>query len=110
MLHNQFTERNPVHGAWSVLALTFALAGCKSAQEKAEAAHASRMTDQHVKDFDADWEVISHQPNTATGFGATLFKLKSGFVDARKGTYEARGGDWRWGRLAVCRRRTPCAC
>lgn len=50
--------------------------------------HSSRMTDQQAIDFATDWDVISHQPNTATGFSATLFKLKPGRADAGKGTYE----------------------
>jgi pimeloyl-ACP methyl ester carboxylesterase len=50
--------------------------------------HSSRMTDQQAIDFAADWEVVKHQPNTATGFSATLFKLKPGRADASKGTSE----------------------
>ncbi len=36
--------------------------------------HSSRMTEQQAKDFAAEWKVVSHQPNTATGFSATLFE------------------------------------
>jgi len=52
--------------------------------------HSSRMTDQQAKDFAADWDVVAHQPNTATGFSATLFKLKPGRADPAKGTYEGQ--------------------
>ncbi len=57
---------------------------------KAGNGHSSRMTHQQAKDFEADWEVISHQANTATGFSATLFKLKQGRADASKGTHEGQ--------------------
>ncbi|WP_310739930.1 calcium-binding protein [Inhella proteolytica] len=36
--------------------------------------HSSRMTDQQAQEFANDWKVVSHQPNTATGFSATLFE------------------------------------
>jgi hypothetical protein len=36
--------------------------------------HSSKMTAQQALDFSKDWRVVSHQPNTATGFSATLFE------------------------------------
>ncbi|MFG6457419.1 calcium-binding protein [Roseateles sp. BYS96W] len=36
--------------------------------------HSSKMTAQQAKDFGENWRVVSHQPNTATGFSATLFE------------------------------------
>jgi hypothetical protein len=62
--------------------------------------HSSRMTaataqgvpleQTQAQQFINDWEVVSHQPNTATGFSATLFKLKPGRADPSKGTYEGQ--------------------
>jgi hypothetical protein len=52
--------------------------------------HSSKFTQKQAQDFSNDWEAISHQPNTATGFSATLFKLKAGRADASKGTYEGQ--------------------
>jgi pimeloyl-ACP methyl ester carboxylesterase len=36
--------------------------------------HSSRMTPAQAAKFVSEWKVISHQPNTATGFSATLFE------------------------------------
>ncbi|MCZ8255702.1 MAG: hypothetical protein O9327_08575 [Polaromonas sp.] len=36
--------------------------------------HSSRMTAVQAVQFAREWKVISHQPNTATGFSATLFE------------------------------------
>lgn len=36
--------------------------------------HSSRMTQEQAEKFVTEWKVISHQPNTATGFSATLFE------------------------------------
>lgn len=36
--------------------------------------HSSRMTKQQAEHFAKDWKVVSHQPNTATGFSGTLFE------------------------------------
>lgn len=48
------------------------------------------MTSEQAKSFAEDWMVVSHQPNSATGLSATLFKLKPGRADASKGTYEGQ--------------------
>ena len=34
--------------------------------------HSTRMTQQQAEQFAREWKVISRQPNTATGFSATL--------------------------------------
>ncbi|WP_269633615.1 hypothetical protein [Pelomonas sp. BJYL3] len=47
--------------------------------------HSSRMTTEQAKQFAAEWEVVSHQPNTATGFSATLFKWKGTTDDPIRG-------------------------
>lgn len=36
--------------------------------------HASKMTAAQAAQFASEWSVVSHQPNTATGFSATLFR------------------------------------
>ena len=36
--------------------------------------HSSKFTTQQAQDFKDNWRVVSHQPNTATGFSATLFE------------------------------------
>ena len=36
--------------------------------------HSSKMTTQQAIDFAENWRIVSHQPNTATGFSATLFE------------------------------------
>jgi hypothetical protein len=38
--------------------------------------HSSKMTAAQAKQFSEEWTVISHQPNTATGFSGTLFQYK----------------------------------
>lgn len=45
--------------------------------------HSSRMTTAQAAQFAQEWEVVSHQPNTATGFSATLFRCK--VSDAARG-------------------------
>ncbi len=45
--------------------------------------HSSRMTQKQAEQFAAEWDVVSHQPNTATGFSATLFRCK--VTDAARG-------------------------
>lgn len=37
---------------------------------------ATRMTEQMVNDFNSTWEIVTHLPNTSSGFSATLFKHK----------------------------------
>ena len=46
--------------------------------------HSSRMTTEQAKQFAQEWTVVSHQPNTATGFSATLFKY-TGTSDSDRG-------------------------
>jgi len=58
--------------------------------------HSSRMTAAQATQFTAEWEVVSHQPNTATGFSATLFRCKAN--DVARGMTE--------GQLVVCFRST----
>lgn len=36
--------------------------------------HSSKMTAAQATEFAQNWKVVSHQPNTATGFSATLFE------------------------------------
>ncbi|WP_269633617.1 hypothetical protein [Pelomonas sp. BJYL3] len=36
--------------------------------------HSSKMTTEQAKQFALEWKVVSHQPNTATGFSGTLFQ------------------------------------
>jgi len=36
--------------------------------------HASRFTGIAAKQFESEWEVVAHQPNTSTGFSGTLFR------------------------------------
>jgi len=43
----------------------------------------SRFTDTLSDQFISDWEVVAHQPNTATGFSGTLFRCKT--TDAERG-------------------------
>jgi hypothetical protein len=38
--------------------------------------HSSKMTAQQADQFSREWTVVSHQPNTATGFSGTLFQYK----------------------------------
>jgi hypothetical protein len=47
--------------------------------------HSSRMTTEQAKQFAAEWEVVSHQPNTATGFSGTLFRWKGKEDDPARG-------------------------
>ncbi len=47
--------------------------------------HSSKMTTEQATQFAAEWEVVSHQPNTATGFSATLFKWKGTQDDPIRG-------------------------
>ncbi len=47
--------------------------------------HSSKMTTEQAKQFAEEWEVVSHQPNTATGFSATLFKWKGTQDDPIRG-------------------------
>lgn len=46
--------------------------------------HSSKMTTDQAQKFSEEWTVISHQPNTATGFSGTLFQYK-GEDDASRG-------------------------
>jgi len=46
--------------------------------------HSSKMTAEQAKQFAQEWTVISHQPNTATGFSATLFQF-TGKSDPARG-------------------------
>lgn len=39
---------------------------------------ATRLTQQMFAAFNAEWEIVKHQQNTASGFSGTLFKRKSG--------------------------------
>ena len=46
--------------------------------------HSTRMTTEQAKQFASEWKVISHQPNTATGFSGTLFQY-TGATDPVRG-------------------------
>ncbi|HAD04554.1 MAG TPA: hypothetical protein DCF93_08000 [Desulfuromonas sp.] len=63
-----------------------------SAVEKAliDPDFAGRFSPAQAADFVAKWEVVSHQPNTESGFSATLFrnKVSGEYVYAARGTEE----------------------
>lgn len=40
--------------------------------------HSSRMTKEQAAYFTQHWEVVSHQPDTATGFSGTHLQMQSG--------------------------------
>ena len=44
--------------------------------------HASKFTKTQAEEFMGNWEIVSHLPNTATGFSGTLFKAKKANTDA----------------------------
>ena len=48
--------------------------------------HSSKMTAQQAEQFSLEWKVLSHQPNTATGFSATLF-VYIGEPDSARGVF-----------------------
>lgn len=44
--------------------------------------HSSKFTETQAKEFMENWEIVSHLPNTTTGFSGTLFKAKKPIVEA----------------------------
>ena len=78
--------------------------------------HTSKFTTTQAAEFVKDWTILSHLPNTSTGFSGTLFKNKNGelvlsfrsteFVEdyihdnIATNTYEIFKTGWAWGQIA----------
>lgn len=74
-------------------------AGVNNLEKNPDGKGATRLTEQQITWFKANYEIVTHYPNDPSGFSATLFKNKATgayTLSFRSTEYElqAKGGDW----------------